>query len=201
MSYMMNARQFGPYNQQYGTPSMAQRTESQVEESFDEEAFAKAFDQAAHDQLSESQGSTHQDTSVDHEMFPQASATPKERIDYRIGSDRILDDSLQRQDDRSDARDADELAKTAGLLLENVKHDQSSKFQESSFLSLMRQLRDKEVKVEGDAIVNVRSKPFHTSSKLAHGLGIWALTKLTGSAAASPWWVRLSQRYSQPPRN
>ncbi|KAL8929839.1 MAG: hypothetical protein Q9208_000983 [Pyrenodesmia sp. 3 TL-2023] len=154
MSYMMNGRQFGPYNQQYSTPPMAQHTESQVEESFDEEAFAKAFDQAAHDQLSESQGSTHQEPNLDQDLSPQASSAPEERMDYRIGSDRILDDSLQRQDDRSDARDADDLAKTAGLLLENVKHDQSSKFQESNFLSLMRQLRDKEVKVKGDAIVN-----------------------------------------------
>ncbi|KAL8760769.1 MAG: hypothetical protein Q9184_003054 [Pyrenodesmia sp. 2 TL-2023] len=154
MSYTMNARQFGPYNQQYSIPPIAQRSQGLVEESFDEEAFSKAFDQAARDQLSERQASAHQETSLNQEIFPQASARPEERIDYRIGSDRISDDSLQRQDDRSDARDADELAKTAGLLLENVKHDQSSKFQESSFLSLMRQLRDKEVKVEGDAIVN-----------------------------------------------
>ena len=55
----------------------------------------------------------------------------------------------------SDTQEADELAKTAGNLLENVKHDHSFKFQDSNFLSLMRQLRDKEVKVEGDSIVQV----------------------------------------------
>ncbi|KAL8903437.1 MAG: hypothetical protein Q9207_003926 [Kuettlingeria erythrocarpa] len=160
MGYTMNARQISPYSQQYSTPAVEQHSASRVEDSFDEEAFAKAFDQAAHDQLSESQGNTHQETNLNQDMSPQASSAPEGRIDYRIGSDRILDDSLDRQDDRTDARDADELAKTAGLLLENVKHDQSSKFQESNFLSLMRQLRDKEVKVEGDAIVDVKSNPF-----------------------------------------
>ena len=51
--------------------------------------------------------------------------------------------------------DADELARTAGELLDNVRHDQNPKFQNSSFLSLMRQLRDREVHVEGDKIINV----------------------------------------------
>ena len=51
--------------------------------------------------------------------------------------------------------DADALAATATQLLENVKDEPSRKFQESSFLSLMRQLRDREVHVEGDKIVDV----------------------------------------------
>ena len=51
--------------------------------------------------------------------------------------------------------DADALANTANQLLENVKNDQSIKFQQSNFLSLMRQLRDREVHVEGDKIVDV----------------------------------------------
>lgn len=166
MGYAMNAGQISPYGQQYSTPAVEQHSASRVEDSFDEEAFAKAFDQAAHDQRSESQEIAHQETSLNQDVSPQASSAPEGRIDYRIGSDRILDDSLDRQDDRSDARDADELAKTAGLLLDNVKHDQSSKFQQSNFLSLMRQLRDKEVKVEGDAIVDVKSNPFRVMGSL-----------------------------------
>lgn len=51
--------------------------------------------------------------------------------------------------------DADALAATATQLLENVKDESSRKFRESKFLSLMRQLRDREVHVEGDKIVNV----------------------------------------------
>ena len=51
--------------------------------------------------------------------------------------------------------DADALAETATQLLENVKDDTSSKFQQSNFLTLMRQLRDREVHVEGDKLVQV----------------------------------------------
>jgi hypothetical protein len=80
----------------------------------------------------------------------------------RIGSDRILEESLKRDEDNIDNDDADELARTAGQLLYNVRHDQSQKFQQSSFLSLMRQLRDREVQVEGDKLVDVSLSHFHS---------------------------------------
>jgi len=49
----------------------------------------------------------------------------------------------------------EELARTAGSLLESVSHDTSEKFQSSVFLQLMRRLRDKEVTVEGEKFVEV----------------------------------------------
>jgi peroxin-5 len=51
------------------------------------------------------------------------------------------------------AHDADELARTAGLLLDNVKNEENPKFQKSLFLGLMKQFRDREVIVDGDKIV------------------------------------------------
>jgi hypothetical protein len=53
----------------------------------------------------------------------------------------------------------EELARTAGHLLESVSHDTSQKFQESVFLQLMRRLRDKEVTVEGENFVEVSEDP------------------------------------------
>lgn len=141
-----NATQFNLYSQGYSAPAPEQHLESRGEESFDEAAFEKAFNLA-------SQGV--QNGKFDQPLSEHAESVTGDMTTYRIGSDKILDDSLQRQDERSEAREADDLAKTAGQLLENVKHDRSNKFQESNFLSLMRQLRDKEVKVEGDDIVNV----------------------------------------------
>ena len=47
-----------------------------------------------------------------------------------------------------------ELAQTAGVLLDTVSDNQSEKFQQSSFLALMRQFRDHEVRVEGDKVVD-----------------------------------------------
>lgn len=49
--------------------------------------------------------------------------------------------------------EADELARTAGLLLENVKNEQNPKFQNSQFIGLMRQLRDGQMIVEGNKMV------------------------------------------------
>lgn len=49
--------------------------------------------------------------------------------------------------------EADELARTAGLLLETMKNEQNPKFKNSQFLGLMKQLRDREVVVEGNEMV------------------------------------------------
>jgi len=57
----------------------------------------------------------------------------------------------------------EELARTAGALLDSVSHDTSQKFQESVFLQLMRRIRDKEVRVEGEHFVEVS----HNSDSLS----------------------------------
>ncbi|KAF8542078.1 hypothetical protein BDD12DRAFT_826662 [Trichophaea hybrida] len=54
-------------------------------------------------------------------------------------------------------QDSDALARTAGQLLDSVRQDTSEKFQNSNFLALMRKLRDHEVVVEGDKMVETRS--------------------------------------------
>lgn len=51
------------------------------------------------------------------------------------------------------ANDSDNIARTAAELLDSVSHDASSKFTESTFLALMRRLRDKEARVEGNDLV------------------------------------------------
>ncbi|KAF8894037.1 hypothetical protein BD779DRAFT_1609638 [Infundibulicybe gibba] len=51
---------------------------------------------------------------------------------------------------RRSSHDGDELARTAGILLETVKNEQNPKFQNSQFLGLMKQLRDRMVVVEGN---------------------------------------------------
>lgn len=49
----------------------------------------------------------------------------------------------------------DEMAATAGHLLESVADNTSEKFQNSQFLGLMRRLRDREVRVDDDKIIEV----------------------------------------------
>ncbi|KAL8771201.1 MAG: hypothetical protein Q9209_003372 [Squamulea sp. 1 TL-2023] len=147
------------YENQYGAPVLGQQTEAEVQESFDEEAFEKAFD-AAKVEFQGQEASLHQDKTVNQPPPKQTTQGLDDRVDYRIGSDRILDEALRLKEASSKEQDADELARTAGQLLDNVKHDQSSKFRKSNFFSLMRQLRDKEAKLEGDNFVDVE-QPLH----------------------------------------
>jgi chemotaxis protein histidine kinase CheA len=95
----------------------------------------------------------------------------------RIGSDTIPAEDPRSKDESNADAEADELARTAGQLLDNLQHEQSEKFQNSRFLTLMRQLRDKEVKVEGDKMVEVNTRPrfgiytYISSSPAFHGHG------------------------------
>lgn len=145
-------------------PPMAQQKqpETQTEDIYDEAAFERAFD-AAREEMQQSEESAHrEETRLDaglHDIKAQESEAWTDHS--RIGSDRILDEAQERREKGKEADDAEELARTAGQLLENVKGDQSQKFQQSHFLSFMRQLRDKEVRVEGDKLVDV-SIPYST---------------------------------------
>ncbi|THV02434.1 TPR-like protein [Dendrothele bispora CBS 962.96] len=49
--------------------------------------------------------------------------------------------------------DGDELARTAGLLLETVREETNPKFQNSQFMTLMTQIRDRKLVVRGNDIV------------------------------------------------
>ncbi|KAH9858748.1 TPR-like protein [Lenzites betulinus] len=53
----------------------------------------------------------------------------------------------------SRAHEADELARTAGVLLDTVQGETNPKFKNSAFMGLMRQLRDREVVLEGNDLV------------------------------------------------
>ncbi|CAD6566230.1 MAG: hypothetical protein ASARMPRED_008617 [Alectoria sarmentosa] len=135
--------------------------ERRAEDVYDEAAFERAFD-AAREEMQQSEESAHRkDTQADAGLHDAKDQDSQGWLDHnRIGSDVILDEAQKREEEGKEADDGEELARTAGQLLENVKGDQSQKFQESNFLSLMRQLRDKEVRVEGDKLVDV-SQPLH----------------------------------------
>lgn len=130
--------------------------ERQAEDVYDEAAFERAFD-AAREDVQQSEASAHRKgTQLDAGLHYARDRESQGWLDHsQIGSDRILDEEQKRREEGKEADDAEELARTAGQLLEKVKGDQSQKFQESNFLSLMRQLRDKEVRVEGDKLVDV----------------------------------------------
>lgn len=63
----------------------------------------------------------------------------------------------QHQESQQKGVDDEELSRTAGQLLQSISHDTSQKFQDSVFLNLMRRIRDKEVRVDGENFVEVSS--------------------------------------------
>ncbi|RXW22970.1 hypothetical protein EST38_g2873 [Candolleomyces aberdarensis] len=103
------------------------------------------------------------------------------------------DPLAQQQETTSNSNqfDGDELARTAGLLLEHVKHEQNPKFQQSQFLSLMKQLRDGEVIVDGNQVVQSDGTRTSASTIDVKGKGR-AIDPITGGQGVSgprPQWV------------
>lgn len=118
---------------------------------FDDSLFDRAFEQAALDMTELDKAAATEDVGT--------TAWPEHT---RIGSDLIADQDQRKEEQQNgNADEADELARTAGNLLEKVQGDTSQKFQESQFLGLMRQLRDREVRVEGDKLVDVSTPCSH----------------------------------------
>ena len=63
------------------------------------------------------------------------------------------------------AFEGDELARAAGMLVDAVKEETNPKFKNSAFLSFMRQVRDKEVVVDGNDLVPASEATSTTSSE------------------------------------
>lgn len=78
----------------------------------------------------------------------------------------------QTQQGRQIASEGDELSQTAGLLLSNISQEYESnpKFKQSAFLGLMQKLRDREVIVEGNEMVE-NLNPVETSTSHANNKG------------------------------
>jgi len=70
----------------------------------------------------------------------------------------------QQKSEEQSRIEQDQMAETAGRLLESVADNTSEKFQKSTFLELMRRLRDHEVRVEGDKMVETNGTDASNSS-------------------------------------
>lgn len=143
--------QDGAFQQQYNPPMATMEQQPQQTDAAMEAAFADAFSQLE---------------KLDQEGRLKTAATENQPLEQQeelivpVESTKIGADSIQYREwkDRSvdqDTRDADELARTAGQLLTSVQHDTSDKFQNSNFLELMRRIRDREVEVQNNDLMNV----------------------------------------------
>jgi hypothetical protein len=160
---------------QYAGGMMGQQAEQsnmqqqqQPAEAFDEEAFARAFEEASKSEMDtredfQERSNTGielgQDVMLEEsaERFMSSSNELQIPNQARLGAD-LIHDPLSETQERPQYEDPDALARTAGQLLDSVRNNQSAKFQNSEFLELMRQLRDKEVMVKGDNIVGTNDE-------------------------------------------
>lgn len=76
----------------------------------------------------------------------------------RTPQNELAEQEPKQHEEQPKMNDDDEMAATAGRLLERVADNTSEKFQNSQFLELMRRLRDREVRVEGDKMVEVNDQ-------------------------------------------
>ncbi|KAI9367960.1 hypothetical protein BJX61DRAFT_537640 [Aspergillus egyptiacus] len=148
-SYGMQASPVGAF-----TPAQeTMANQASAVDAFDESAFEAAFEQAKSDMASQHEMSVAETHASDSQNKAQgdlaetvAPQIPAETI--RIGSDTIP--QSDKENPLAAADEADELARTAGQLLNSVSHETNQKFRESNFLALMRRIRDREVQIEGD---------------------------------------------------
>jgi hypothetical protein len=166
-------------------PAVQSKGKEAVTEQFDEAAFERAFDMAKEDMMvDETTTSVFESASV--QQRDEAASLVKESqmsqeshqlnqndlldnqhdlhqgldIGLDMNSQYFPDETLaqeQKDSDQNTRDDDDALAATAQELLEKVEHNQTDKFRNSQFLGLMRKLRDREVKVEGDKMVETVS--------------------------------------------
>lgn len=118
--------------------------------------ISSGLDATENAQVGKSEMDTHQEMGLGQDIMLEESVerfmSSEQQIpeQARLGADLIHDPMSQ---ENPQHEDPDALARTAGQLLDSVRNNQSTKFQNSEFLELMRQLRDREVMVKGDNIV------------------------------------------------
>ena len=148
-------------------------------EQFDEAAFERAFDMAREDMMGDETSAAENLAAEQHEEASAFTKTAQmSQESHQLNQNDILESQHdlqqpldinnhflaeepavqeQQESNQSTREDDDALAATAQELLEKVEHNQTEKFRNSQFLGLMRKLRDREVKVEGDKMVETVS--------------------------------------------
>ncbi|KAK5064412.1 hypothetical protein LTR84_000245 [Exophiala bonariae] len=172
------------FQQHYQPPMATMEQQPQQTNAAMEAAFADAFSQL-------------EKLDQEEKLKVTAAETPalqqQEDLIVPVESSKIGADSIQYREwkDRSvdqDTRDADELARTAGQLLTSVQHDTSDKFQNSNFLELMRRIRDREVEVQNNDLMNVstgEAAAVHNGDTEPNGLfvnGTFTSSQIPGSS-------------------
>lgn len=168
--------------------AQAKQKEPVAADPFDMAAFERAFDAARQDMLEaeeqaaravrELQEETNQMSAQEsatgnlieeHQTILESKMAPwpdsiiadheRDIMEDALDNEPIHDVAQEGKEQPQKGQDGDDdLSRVAGQLLDSISHENSQKFQESVFLQLMRKLRDKEVRVDGDNFVEVGSE-------------------------------------------
>lgn len=187
LDFEQRARGFGNlgFQSQFAQPSYAPAVQSKgkepvVAEQYDETAFERAFDQARADMMADVEDTAQESIAVDdvQDLVEKIEAAAEQEATQMLnesnqdledlhamprmhGADVELEalDEIQQEEqpDERQQQEDDALAATAQELLGKVEHNTSDKFKNSQFLGLMRKLADREVRVEGDKMVETVS--------------------------------------------
>ncbi|KAK6542187.1 hypothetical protein TWF694_007950 [Orbilia ellipsospora] len=112
-------------------------------ETYTDAEFDQMFEEAAAQQV------------FDHQEFENF---PHREVPQPLQAENLEHQQVEeekKEENDTSQEDADELARTAGQLVDTLSQDTSKKFQESQFVALMRKLRDKTVRVEDGKMVEV----------------------------------------------
>lgn len=159
------------------SPAMQSKGKEPMTEQFDEAAFERAFDMAKEDmmvdltpvsveedvQAERAEQTTADMSSESHQLHQNEvlqnlndQHQPLDNMQNHLLPEEVIREG-QQEPHQSTRESDDALAATAQELLEKVENNQTDKFRNSQFLGLMRKLRDREVKVEGDKMVETVS--------------------------------------------
>lgn len=136
------------YDQQ---SSMRQAEGPQLSEVDFEKAFQDVFQemQSEHVQLTEAGHDLAMAETIT-EIHDKLDSLIHEPSAAKIGADAIEYTETKDRTQDQDTRDASDLARVAGQLVQNVSHETSEKFRNSQFLDLMRRIRDREIEVRNN---------------------------------------------------
>ncbi|CAG8487932.1 23408_t:CDS:2 [Cetraspora pellucida] len=114
-----------------------------------------AFESAFHDANKNVDWESEFNAIEQSNFISQDKSWTNEFQQQNISQDKSWTNEFQQQnDDESNKSNAKaELAKSAGKLIESIKDETNPKFQNSSFIKFMKQLRDNEVSIEGNKVV------------------------------------------------
>lgn len=184
-------------------PAMQSKGKEPVMEQFDEAAFERAFDMAKEDMMVDETSAAEELSAKQHEEAAATATAQMSQESHQLNQNDILESQHdlqqpldinnhflaeepavqeQQESNQSTREDDDALAATAQELLEKVEHNQTEKFRNSQFLGLMRKLRDREVKVEGDKMVETTT----TASTSTADLPLNSTSARVGTAQQIP---------------